>query len=75
MRFGDESARRCIIMVTPQVLPRGGGSVAGLRHRQVPDLRERGQVAEGAAGPCRAEHSHHAGGKQVRSEAPALGAD
>ena len=53
-----------------QVLPRGGRGSAGVRHRQAPDLRERGEVAEGTEGPRRQQHSHHARRKQVGSEAP-----
>ena len=47
-----------------QVLPGGGGGAPGVRHRQAPDLRERGVLAEGAARPRGQQHRHHAGGQQ-----------
>uniref|UniRef100_A0A8B9SS63 RAB11B, member RAS oncogene family n=1 Tax=Anas platyrhynchos TaxID=8839 RepID=A0A8B9SS63_ANAPL len=53
------------------VLPGGRGGSAGLRHRQVPDVRKRRALAEGAAGPRRCQHRHHAGGQQERPAAPA----
>ena len=60
----------CDLCCFSQVLPRGSGGPAGLRHRQAPDLRERGALAEGAEGPRRQQHRHHAGGQQERPAAP-----
>jgi hypothetical protein len=50
-----------------QLLPRGRGRAPGVRHRQAPHLRERGAVAEGAQGPRRLEHRHHARRKQGKN--------
>lgn len=60
-----------MVVPTPlQILQRSGGGALSLRHSQASDVRERGALAEGAAGPRRQQHRHHAGRQQERSPPP-----
>lgn len=53
-----------------QILQRGSGGAFSVWHSQTPDLWECGALAEGAEGPCRQQHCHHAGRQQERPTAP-----
>ena len=58
------------ILVWLQILQRGGGGALSLWHSQTPDLWECGALAEGAEGPRRQQHRHHAGRQQERPAPP-----
>lgn len=53
-----------------QVLPWSRRRSPGVRHRETLDVRKCRALAEGAAGPRRQQHCHHAGGQQKRSTPP-----
>jgi hypothetical protein len=53
-----------------RLLPRRGGRAGGLRRDPPRDVRERGAVAPGAAGPHGRQHRGHAGGQQGRPAPP-----
>lgn len=61
---------RVLVLVWLQVLQRGGGGSLSLWHCQTPHLWERGALAEGAEGPRRQQHRHHAGWQQERPAPP-----
>lgn len=53
-----------------RILPRRGGRAGGVRRDPPRDVRERGAVAPGAAGPHGRQHRGHAGGQQGRPAPP-----
>ena len=58
------------LLFLSQILQRSGGGAFSLWHSQTPDLWERGALAEGAEGPRRQQHCHHAGWQQERPAPP-----
>lgn len=58
-----------------RLLQGGGGGADSVRRDAARDVRERGEVAEGAAGAHGSEHSDNAGGEQGGLAAPEGGVD